>query len=49
MPRYAVERTFPQGLNIPISDNATKAVQTGDANSAQAMSVRRDRAPRRDP
>ena len=26
MPRYVVERTFPDGLKIPISDDGAKAV-----------------------
>ena len=27
MPRYMVERTFPEGLKIPINDDGIKAVQ----------------------
>lgn len=28
MPRYLVERSFPQGLSIPLSDDGRKAVAT---------------------
>ena len=28
MPRYVVERTFPDGLHIPITDAGVKAVNT---------------------
>jgi hypothetical protein len=38
MPRYIVERTFPDGLQIPIDDVGVKAVNTFvDVNSGQAV------------
>ena len=38
MPRYMVERTFPQGLNIPINDDGVKGVQAVvDANSREGV------------
>jgi len=36
MPRYLVERTFPEGLDIPINDEGVKAVAgVVDANRAE--------------
>ena len=36
MPRYMVERTFPEGLAIPINDDGVKAVAgVVDANRAE--------------
>ena len=38
MPRYLVERTFPDGLAIPISDDGVKAVgQVVDVNRDQGV------------
>ncbi len=38
MPRYLVERTFPEGLDIPISDEGIKGVQTVvDNNSDEGV------------
>ena len=34
MPRYMVERTFPDGLSIPINDDGAKAVQGVVENNA---------------
>jgi hypothetical protein len=34
MPRYVVERTFPQGLNIPLNDDGRKAVAGVVSNNA---------------
>ena len=34
MPRYLVERTFPDGLEIPINDNGAKAVASVVATNA---------------
>ena len=34
MPRYLVERTFADGLEIPIDDNGSKAVASVVANNA---------------
>ena len=34
MPRYLVERTFPDGLNIPNDDNGVKAVASVVATNA---------------
>jgi len=35
MPRYLVERTFPNGLDIPISDVGMKTVSAVVANNAE--------------
>jgi hypothetical protein len=35
MPRYLVERTFPDGLAIPMDDNGAKACMTVVDNNAQ--------------
>jgi len=35
MPRYLVERTFPDGLDIPIDDNGAKAVGAVVATNAE--------------
>jgi uncharacterized protein DUF4242 len=38
MPRYMVERTFPQGLAIPINEDGIKGVQeVVDNNSSQGV------------
>jgi hypothetical protein len=38
MPRYLVERTFPDGLAIPINDDGVKAVgQVVDVNRDQGV------------
>ena len=38
MPRYMVERTFPNGLSIPISDDGAKAVgQVVNTNAAEGV------------
>jgi hypothetical protein len=38
MPRYMVERTFPQGLDIPINDDGAKACgAVVEANSAEGV------------
>ncbi len=38
MPRYMVERTFPEGLQIPISEEGVKGVQSVvDANSSEGV------------
>ncbi len=38
MPRYMVERTFPEGLRIPISEEGVKGVQSVvDANSSEGV------------
>jgi Protein of unknown function (DUF4242) len=34
MPRYLVERSFPDGLDIPINDNGVKAVDSVVATNA---------------
>jgi hypothetical protein len=34
LPRYLIERTFPDGLDIPINDNGEKAVSTVVSNNA---------------
>ena len=34
MPRYLVQRTFPEGLNIPITPDGAAAVQKVVANNA---------------
>jgi hypothetical protein len=39
MPRYLVERSFPQGLAIPIDDQGAKACQVVvDTNATQGVS-----------
>jgi hypothetical protein len=35
MPRYMVERTFPDGLVIPITDDGVKACDTVVANNSK--------------
>jgi hypothetical protein len=35
MPRYMVERTFPDGLSIPINDDGEKAVTSVVDNNAE--------------
>lgn len=35
MPRYIIERNFPQGLSIPLDDNGKAAVATVVANNAE--------------
>lgn len=35
MPRYLIERSFPQGLSIPLDDNGQTALATVVANNAQ--------------
>ena len=35
MPRYVVERSFPNGLRIPITDKGTEAVMSVVANNAK--------------
>lgn len=35
MPRYLVERTFPKGVQIPISDEGAQACGTVVANNAE--------------
>lgn len=35
MPRYLVERTFPDGLSIPVGEQAAEACRTMIGNSAQ--------------
>ncbi|HET7434124.1 MAG TPA: DUF4242 domain-containing protein [Thermoanaerobaculia bacterium] len=38
MPRYVIERTFPDGLHIPISsEGATAAAQVGTVNAAEGV------------
>lgn len=38
MPRYMVERTFPDGLHIPISDEGVKGVQdVVDVNGTEGV------------
>ena len=38
MPRYMVERTFPDGLHIPINDEGAKGVQAVvDTNSTEGV------------
>jgi hypothetical protein len=38
MSRYMVERTFPQGLNIPVNDDGTKRVRSViDENSTEGV------------
>lgn len=38
MPRYMVERTFPSGLHIPISDEGVKGVQdVVDVNGTEGV------------
>lgn len=35
MPRYMVERTFPQGLQIPMTNEGAQACRTVVANNAE--------------
>ncbi|MFL6664140.1 MAG: DUF4242 domain-containing protein [Rhizobacter sp.] len=35
MPRYIVERSFPQGLTIPVNDESFKAVQSVVVSNAE--------------
>ena len=35
MPRYMIERTFPNGLSIPLDDEGKKAVANVVANDAE--------------
>ena len=35
MPRYVVERTFPNGLRIPVTDKGVEAVMSVVANNAK--------------
>ena len=35
MPRYMIERTFPNGLSIPLDDDGKKAVANVVANNAE--------------
>ncbi len=35
MPRYLIERSFPDGLSIPITDEGRKMVATVIANNAE--------------
>ncbi len=35
MPRYLIERSFPQGLSIPMNDDGRKAVGGVVANNAE--------------
>jgi hypothetical protein len=38
MPRYIIERTFPNGLRIPIDDDGVRAIQQViDVNSADGV------------
>jgi hypothetical protein len=38
MPRFMVERTFPQGLHIPINDDGIKGLEAvGDVNRSQGV------------
>ena len=38
MPRYVVERTFPQGLNIPVNEDGIKGVRSViEENSAEGV------------
>lgn len=34
MPRYMIERTFPEGLSIPLDDTGRRAIATVVANNA---------------
>lgn len=36
MPRYLVERTFPQGLSIPMNDDGTRVCQEVVKNNLQS-------------
>jgi len=36
MPRYLIERSFPDGLSIPINDDGRKAVAGVVANNAES-------------
>lgn len=35
MPRYMVQRTFPEGLRIPVTEEGARAVASVVANNAQ--------------
>ena len=35
MPRYLIERSFPQGLSIPLDDNGKAALATVVAHNAE--------------
>jgi hypothetical protein len=35
MPRYLIERTFPDGLSIPLDDDGRKAVDAVVSNNAE--------------
>ena len=37
MPRYLVERTFPDGLSIPMTEAGAQACQTVVQNNAEAL------------
>ena len=38
MPRYVIERTFPDGLHIPINDEgATTSAQVGAVNATEGV------------
>lgn len=38
MPRYMVQRTFPEGLHIPVADGGARACQgVVDANAAEGV------------
>jgi Nickel responsive protein SCO4226-like len=37
MPRYLVERTFPQGLNIPATDEGAETCKVVVGNNAEEM------------
>ncbi|MEP6633001.1 MAG: DUF4242 domain-containing protein [Luteimonas sp.] len=36
MPRYIVERTFPEGLRIPVNDQGAQVCQTVIGNNSQS-------------
>lgn len=36
MPRYMIERTFPEGLNIPVNDEGAKLCRAVVENNADA-------------
>jgi len=40
MPRYLVERTFPDGLNIPINDEGAATCLTADPESIRKAATR---------
>jgi hypothetical protein len=38
MPRFMVERSFPDGLNIPVNDDGAKAMaKVGEVNAADGV------------